>query len=261
MTTPDSNHLREVFRQVLSRRQVLAGTGALVALPGLGSAAADHGDDQGQTDGGHVRNDGRGGEDAPVVTGTVPAGSAQVRILSDDPDGFAPATVTIDAGQSVTFINTQHDAHTATGGQFGTGILQPGTMATITFAEAGTFPYACKIHPMMNGTVVVHGPAGLASPVAATPVPASPVVTTAANAAVTIQNFAFDPPELRVAVGTTATWTNRDQIPHTATAADGSFTTGALDPGGRGSVRFAQPGQVSYHCAFHPSMTGTIIVT
>ena len=93
---------------------------------------------------------------------------------------------------------------------------------------------------------------------AASPVAEAPV---ASDAAVTIQDFAFDAPTLEITAGTTVTWTNNDSAPHTATADDGSFDTGAIDSGASASVTFDTPGTFTYVCAFHPNMTATIVVT
>jgi plastocyanin len=51
----------------------------------------------------------------------------------------------------------------------------------------------------------------------------------AATADVKIDNFAFGPQTLTVTVGTTVTWTNRDDIPHTVVSADGLFKSKAQD--------------------------------
>jgi plastocyanin len=80
---------------------------------------------------------------------------------------------------------------------------------------------------------------------------------------VNIQNFAFDPPNITVAPGTTVTWTNNDSAPHTVTATDpaGAFDSGTLQPGQSYSFTFTQPGTTyAYYCAIHPSMTGTVTV-
>jgi len=45
----------------------------------------------------------------------------------------------------------------------------------------------------------------------------------AANVAVKIDNFVFGPQAITVPVGTTVTWTNSDDIPHTAVSTDGVF--------------------------------------
>jgi plastocyanin len=78
--------------------------------------------------------------------------------------------------------------------------------------------------------------------------------------AVTIANFAFDPPTLSVAAGTTVTWTNNDTSPHTVTADDGSFDSGNLNPGQSFTFTFAQGGTFAYHCNYHPNMKASIVV-
>lgn len=80
------------------------------------------------------------------------------------------------------------------------------------------------------------------------------------EATVTIEEFSYSPNPLRVKVGTTVTWTNNDSEPHSATADDGIFNTGTLDQGQSGSVTFTKAGAYTYHCSFHPNMTGTVIV-
>jgi len=89
------------------------------------------------------------------------------------------------------------------------------------------------------------------------------VMTKAAPApatAVTIGNFTFKSPMLTVKPGTTVTWTNADDIPHTVVSKDGVFRSKVLDTGDKFSFTFAKPGQFGYFCSLHPHMTGTIIV-
>jgi plastocyanin len=82
----------------------------------------------------------------------------------------------------------------------------------------------------------------------------------AAAASVQIDNFTFKAPTVTVKPGTTVTWTNGDDIPHTVVAKDGSFKSKVLDSGERFSFTFAKPGQFGYYCSIHPHMTGTVIV-
>ena len=77
---------------------------------------------------------------------------------------------------------------------------------------------------------------------------------------VTISDFRFEPTTMNVTRGTTITWTNEDSAPHTATAEDGSFDTGRLNDGDSAEAEFETPGTFEYICAFHPSMTGRIVV-
>ncbi|HUG16523.1 MAG TPA: plastocyanin/azurin family copper-binding protein [Thermomicrobiales bacterium] len=76
-----------------------------------------------------------------------------------------------------------------------------------------------------------------------------------------IQGFRFQPAEITVTVGTTITWTNMDNAPHSATADDDSFNTGVLGENESGSVTFDTAGTFTYYCLLHPNMTATVIVT
>jgi plastocyanin len=93
--------------------------------------------------------------------------------------------------------------------------------------------------------------------IAAAPSIARPAQTTAT---VAIRNFAFTPQVLTVRPGTTVTWTNTDEEPHTVTSTSRAFGSGALDTGGTFRFTFAKPGEYAYYCALHPHMTGKIIV-
>lgn len=79
--------------------------------------------------------------------------------------------------------------------------------------------------------------------------------------AVSIKGFAFEPPVLKVKVGTTVTWTNDDPASHTATADDDSFDTKSLKTGRTGSFTFDKAGTFKYHCDIHPTMTAEVIVS
>lgn len=81
-----------------------------------------------------------------------------------------------------------------------------------------------------------------------------------AATAISIDNFTFSPPTLTVAAGTTITWTNHDDIPHTVRAVDGSFHSKAMDSDDGYSFTFAKPGVYSYFCSIHPKMVGKVIV-
>jgi plastocyanin len=72
-------------------------------------------------------------------------------------------------------------------------------------------------------------------------------------------NF-FDPPQSAVEPGSTITWTNNGDEPHTVTADDGSFDSGMLNPGDSYTVAFDGQGTLTYHCAIHPEMRGSVTV-
>jgi plastocyanin len=76
---------------------------------------------------------------------------------------------------------------------------------------------------------------------------------------VTIDNFTFAPAELTVKVGTTVTWKNHDDIPHTVVSA-GKFRSKALDTDDSFSFTFTSAGDYKYFCSLHPHMTGMIKV-
>lgn len=86
------------------------------------------------------------------------------------------------------------------------------------------------------------------------------VVAQSREVTVEIRDFAFQPGNLEVGVGTTVTWVNRDAAPHDATADDGSWKTDRLDRGESGSVTFDRPGEYFYYCSIHPSMQARVLV-
>jgi plastocyanin len=105
------------------------------------------------------------------------------------------------------------------------------------------------------------------APPPAQPAPAqAPQETGADSAAATnslaarMEDFSFQPARLEVQRGTRVTWTNQGQVIHTVTANDGSFDSGDIGSGARGSITFSQPGTYEYHCRPHPFMRGVIVV-
>jgi plastocyanin len=75
---------------------------------------------------------------------------------------FAPASISVSVGDSITWTNQDVAPHTATAndGSFDTGNLSKGKSGSITFSKAGTFAYICSIHPSMKGTVTVAAASG-----------------------------------------------------------------------------------------------------
>ncbi len=82
----------------------------------------------------------------------------------------------------------------------------------------------------------------------------------AANAEVKIDNFVFGPQTITVPVGATVTWTNKDDIPHTAVSTDGVFKSKVMDTDEKFSFKFTKAGTYSYYCSVHPKMTGQVVV-
>ena len=70
---------------------------------------------------------------------------------------FNPASITIAAGDIVTFINEDSASHSATdlSGAFDTGLLSKGQQASLTFGSAGTFNYRCTPHSNMRGMITI----------------------------------------------------------------------------------------------------------
>jgi plastocyanin len=81
-----------------------------------------------------------------------------------------------------------------------------------------------------------------------------------ATAEVKIDNFSFGPATLTVPVGTSVTWINRDDIPHTVVSTDGVFKSKVLDTDEKFSFTFSKAGTYPYFCSIHPKMTGKVIV-
>jgi plastocyanin len=77
---------------------------------------------------------------------------------------------------------------------------------------------------------------------------------------VKIDNFSFGPTTLTVAVGTTVTWVNHDDIPHTVVSTEGVFKSKVLDTDEKFSFTFTKAGAFPYFCSIHPKMTGRIVV-
>lgn len=89
----------------------------------------------------------------------------------------------------------------------------------------------------------------------------APAPATAAEQ-VTIYNYKFAPEVLTVPAGTTVTWTNKDDIPHSVVSSDKRFTqSGGLDTGDTYSYTFKDAGTYEYFCSLHPFMKGKIVVT
>ena len=82
----------------------------------------------------------------------------------------------------------------------------------------------------------------------------------AETAEVKIENFSFGPTELTVPAGTTVTWINRDDIPHTVVSTDKVFKSKVLDTDEKFSFTFSKAGTYPYFCSIHPKMTGKVIV-
>ncbi len=77
---------------------------------------------------------------------------------------------------------------------------------------------------------------------------------------VQIDNYKFAPARLTVKAGTSVTWRNEDDIPHTVASTTRMFKSKALDTDDAFSFTFTEPGTYAYFCSLHPHMTATIVV-
>ncbi len=81
-----------------------------------------------------------------------------------------------------------------------------------------------------------------------------------AKVTVTIDNFTFAPEELNILSGTTVTWINHDDIPHSVVENDKVFRSKAFDTDESYSFTFTTAGTFRYFCGLHPHMVGKIVV-
>jgi plastocyanin len=125
------------------------------------------------------------------------------------------------------------------------------TSPSVTFGSGATTPGM----PGMGGMPSMAGPPAGTS--ASTTGSAAPV----AGDAVSIDNFAFVPATLTVPAGSTVTWTNHNEEPHTVAANDGSFHSPGMGSQGTYSHTFPTAGRFDYVCSIHPFMHATVVVT
>jgi plastocyanin len=100
------------------------------------------------------------GGSSNAASGSSASGGTTVKLASLQ---FSPTTLTVKAGTTVTFQNTDQVQHTVTNGKDGQPAsnaafdkdLAIGSSVQVTFASAGTFNVTCKIHPTANMTVTV----------------------------------------------------------------------------------------------------------
>ena len=108
----------------------------------------------------------------------------------------------------------------------------------------------CRSWLTAAGVAVVWGIALCAPSTAETPDPNT----------VLIKDFMFMPNSLTVKAGSTVTWANQDDEPHTVTSNTGLFRSGAIDTNESFSFKFDTPGTYHFTCSIHPRMVGSIVV-
>jgi len=82
----------------------------------------------------------------------------------------------------------------------------------------------------------------------------------AAGPEVQIDQFTFAPQQVTVKAGTTVTWINDDDVPHTVASSTKLFKSKTLDTKDSFSFTFTTPGTYEHFCSLHPHMTGAVVV-
>ncbi|MEW6036465.1 MAG: DUF4382 domain-containing protein [Candidatus Micrarchaeota archaeon] len=147
----------------------------------------------------------------------------------------AGARIKVKGGKIKTNVTVGMDA----GGNVGVGLRIPASAAV----------------SISGGVIVVTPPKG-----DGTIIDVGGVVGGGSSPSVTIQDFAFSPADLTVSKGTTVTWTNQDNAPHSVIFGDG-IVSPTLGKGQSYSRTFDEEGEFSYSCGIHTSMSGRIEVS
>jgi len=137
------------------------------------------------------------------------------------------------------------------------------TLLLLLLSACGGAPAPATEPPAPTETAHTDHPTAAPATLAPTVAPAEE--DSSVGATVNIANFSFGPATLTVKVGTTVTWRNSEDAPHTVTADDGSFGSNTLGQGDTFSFTFTEVGTFDYHCQFHggaghTGMSGTIVV-
>jgi plastocyanin len=103
---------------------------------------------------------------------------------------------------------------------------------------------------------IIRGAVAALLAVASTPY----IAAAPAAAEVRIAEHRFAPDTVTVQRGTTVRWVNDDDDPHTVTSDKEAFASPGMDKREAWTFTFAAPGTYTYHCALHPTMTGTVVV-
>jgi plastocyanin len=132
------------------------------------------------------------------------------------------------------------------------------------FAGCGADTGQAKITPSISASAADVAGADTALPTDKVAAGSYDNATGAAQASVdhqiSIDNFTFSPQMLNVPIGTTVTWINRDDVPHTVVDDDKRFKSAALDTDDKFSFTFTTAGEYPYFCGIHTHMTGKIVV-
>jgi plastocyanin len=131
---------------------------------------------------------------------------------------------------------------------------------------SGIFEYFCIYHVslgMFGYLIVLPNEAYNSGSSSGSTAPAGSInVNIVSGAGLNQSSTGFTPSTITVVMGVNNTiiWTNDDSVPHTVTSDEGTFSSGNLNPGDTYQFTFPAPGNYTYHCSYHPWMSGTVIV-
>jgi plastocyanin len=149
-------------------------------------------------------------------------------------------------------------------GHHGVAVLEgddDGTDVKLYLAEEGTGAEAeqdaaTDVAPAATDAAATAAPAEMPADAAQ-----SAEAPAAAEVPVDLRDFAYSPNPIEINAGDTVTWTNQDEVPHTATGEDRDvLQSGTIAPGASFSQVFPEAGEFGFFCEFHPNMTGTVVV-
>ncbi len=144
-----------------------------------------------------------------------------------------------------------------------TGLLIVGIVVFVLLATGGTVGAMALTHSgfMGNGYGMMNGQQGYQGMMSGYQQnPAQQVAPVTGVTHMNMQNFAYQYTNMQVRAGTTITWTNQDNVPHSVTFKNGMKDSGLLYKGQSFSYTFNMPGTYQYYCTVHPSMVATVTV-
>ena len=181
--------------------------------------------------------------------------AADVADLVAGPEGDAAWSAGLNLGipftpHTLSIMATNVTSGTLAGVSAGSGTFVPeGVRASVFWGFEFTVPFSgfARWGKIFN-------PDELRSPEAARDLSGKRVVE------VEISRLAFRDKEIRIPVGTTVRWVNKDPVGHTATSDDGGWGSALIGPGETWEYTFDTAGEFPYHCIPHPFMKGVVVV-
>ena len=216
----------------------------------------------------------------------VPAGTS-VPGCEDTDSCYLPANITINAGDTVEWPNSDTAAHTVTSGSpaegpsgvFDSSLLMASATFAFTFENAGEYDYFCMVHPWMVGSVSVTEGSMMEETVEVEveeevmmEEPTGPTTHTVDVPAGTSvpgcedTDSCYLPANITINAGDTVEWPNSDTAAHTVTSGSpaegpsGVFDSSLLMASATFAFTFEDAGEYDYFCMVHPWMVGSVSV-